>query len=328
MNIQAPYIANLFEYASYAGVSEELLRRHLREEQLDVCDQLNVVSESEYVRIFEALMKATADGNFGIHYGCYLNLKALGFIVEISLNASSIEQAVLILQSYLHTTFPVVRLEAERKDGKFLLRLLSSLEDEVLKFQVLDFVSCIVYRELKLMLPNAVLPKFEIPHSNTLEFSKFLNGDIGTGSDYLFVFDAAVLTTEINRKKAKEIETLLPKYLQMLEMKKSEYKAFSIQVRNMILNMCCPELPTFEQVAIHFPHSFRTIQRKLTDEGLSFRKISDDIKNELSGYLSKGHKMKTQDIAYLLGYSESSAYLHAVKKWKTEFINSGNRMEA
>jgi AraC-like DNA-binding protein len=83
--------------------------------------------------------------------------------------------------------------------------------------------------------------------------------------------------------------------------------------------MRCPELPIFEQVAVHFPSSNRSIQRKLTDEGLSFRKITDDIKNELSGYLSKGNKMKIQDIAYILGYSDLSAYLHAVKKWRTEF---------
>jgi hypothetical protein len=28
--------------------------------------------------------------------------------------------------------------------------------------------------------------------------------------------------------------------------------------------------------------------------------------------------MKTQDIAFVLGYSDSSSYLHAVKKWGKE----------
>jgi AraC-like DNA-binding protein len=88
----------------------------------------------------------------------------------------------------------------------------------------------------------------------------------------------------------------------------------------MLLNRCRPELPTFEQVATHFPLSNRSIQRKLTEEGLSFCKITDNIKSELSIYLSKGNKMKTKDIASILGYSEPSAYLHAVKKWKTNSV--------
>lgn len=87
----------------------------------------------------------------------------------------------------------------------------------------------------------------------------------------------------------------------------------------MTLNMCKPEIPTFVEVSKQFPLSVRTIQRKLTTEGFSFRKISDDIKRELSTYLSIGKQMKTQDIAYLLGYSESSAYLHAVNRWENNF---------
>lgn len=319
MKIQALYVANLFEYASYKGVTEEMLRNYLIEKNIDVCNQNNTVTENEYLSVFEALQKATSDENFGIHYGCYLNIKALGFIVQLSINASSIEQAVFILQNYLQNTFPLVSLEAEINKGKYILSLSSEIKNLKLKNKVLDFVFCFIYRELKLMLSNDLIPDIEVPNSNTSEFSNFLKTEIKKGRVYIFVFEATVLNAEINKKKVKEIEILLPKYLQMLDKQKSGYKAFSIQVRKMILNMCCPELPTFEQLATHFPLSYRTIQRKLTEEGLSFRKITDDIKYELSKYLSKGHKMKTKDIASLLGYSEASAYLHAVKKWETEF---------
>jgi AraC-like DNA-binding protein len=318
VKIQATYIANLFEYSSYKGISEELLRNCLIENDIDVCNQNNSVTETEYLNVFDAIFKASADENFGIHYGCYLNIKALGFIVQISLNASSIKQAVFILQNYLQSTFPLVSLDVEENKGKYILSLSSKIENVKLKNQVLDFVFCFIYRELKLMLSNELIPELEVPNSNNIEFEKSLNAKTLNGKRYRFVFNATVLDVEINKKKVKEIEILLPKYLKMLDKKKTGYKSFSMQVRNVILNLCSPELPNFEQVAIHFPLSTRTIQRKLTEEGLSFRKISDEIKNELSTYLSKGYKMKTQDIAYLLGYSEASAYIHAVKKWKAE----------
>jgi AraC-like DNA-binding protein len=67
---------------------------------------------------------------------------------------------------------------------------------------------------------------------------------------------------------------------------------------------------------VPFPLSSRTFQRKLSEESLSFRRITDDIKKELSIYLAKGNKMKTQDTASILGYSEASSYLHAAKKWE------------
>ncbi len=321
MRIQALYLGNLFEYAKYQGVSEEMLRNYLAEKDLDVCNQNNTVTINEYLNVFETLQKRVNDTNFGIHFGCYLNLKALGFIVELSLNVSSLEQAVFILQTYLQNTFPVVSLESEERKGKYILSLSAKIENEKLKQQVLDFVSCFIYRELKLMLSNDFIPITEVSDSNTSEFTYFLNTEVKNGLKYRFIYEATVLNAEINKKTVREIEILLPRFLQMLNQTKPGYNEFSMQVRNLVLNLCCPELPTFKQAAIHFPFSKRTIQRKLTEEGLSFRRITNEIKNELSNYLSKGHQMKTQDIAHLLGYSETSAYLHAVKKWETEFIS-------
>ncbi|MFC0264392.1 AraC family transcriptional regulator ligand-binding domain-containing protein [Fontibacter flavus] len=320
MKIQATYIANLFEYASYKGIPEQVLRGELVEKDIDVCNPNNWVTETDYLKVFEAILKETDDGNFGIHYGCYLNLKALGLINQISLHASSINQAVFILHNYLEDTFPLVSLEARENSGKYILSLRSNIRNAKMRNQVLEFVFCFIFRELKLMLSNDLIPDLEVSNSNLPEFEKSLNVEIKEGVNYSFVFNATVLDTETNKRKIKEIEILLPKYLQMLEKGKTGYKEFSMQVRNMVLNLCSPELPTFEQVAMHFPLSSRTIQRNLKEEGLTFRKITSEIKNELSTYLSKGHNMKTQDIAYILGYSEASAYLHAVKKWETELL--------
>ncbi len=80
--------------------------------------------------------------------------------------------------------------------------------------------------------------------------------------------------------------------------------------------MCNPEIPNLNQVQKQFACSERTFQRRLTAEGTSFRKIVNEIKEELSDYLSNERHLKTKDIAYILGYSESSAYLHALKGWK------------
>lgn len=316
MIIQAPYIANLFEYASYNRVPEKNLRSFLNTKDVDVCNQNNTISEVEYLNVFEALLKATADKYFGIHYGCYLNIKALGFVVQLSLNASSIEQAVFIVKNYLQTTFPLVSIESELEGDEYSIRILSSIENVFIKNQVLDFVFCFIYRELKLILPDNIIPDMEVPNSNTAEFALFLNTEPLQGTGYRFTFNSSVLTKEINSRKLKQIEILLPKYLQMLNKTKTEYKEFSMQVRNVVLSLCSPELPTFEQVSSHFPLSFRSLQRKLTEEGISFRQITNDIKIELATYLSKGNKMKTQDVAFFLGYSSASAYLHAVKNWK------------
>ncbi|WP_142784132.1 AraC family transcriptional regulator [Changchengzhania lutea] len=319
MRILAPHIANLFFYGTSQGFDEFTLRQYLIERELDVCNSNNWVSDSEYLEILEVLIHKINNPYFGLYYGSYLNIKALGLIAELSLNASSIEQAVILLQNYLDSTFPLVSLVISQNVEYYTLRLDCTLEDEILKKHTLDTAFCFIYRELKLMLIDDDYPLLQLPYSDVDEYSSLLNSNIQKGNSHLIILRNKVLGTEINRKRVKEIEYLLPKFLMMINSEKIGYKNFSLQVRNMILNMCCPELPTFEQISKQFPLSDRTIQRKLTEEGLSFRKISDDVKRELSYYLAKGKQMKTQDIAHILGYSEPSSYLHAVKRWDAFF---------
>ncbi|WP_339840894.1 AraC family transcriptional regulator ligand-binding domain-containing protein [uncultured Maribacter sp.] len=315
MKILAPHIANLFFYGACQGIDELTLRQHLFDDQLNVCDSNNWVSDKEYLEVLGVLVNKVNNQYFGLYYGSYLNIKALGLIAEISLNASSLEQAIILLQKYLDSTFPFVSLILERNSEHCILRLKCTLEDKLLKNHILDTVFYFIYRELKLMLADEYYPTLQLPYSNVDEYTKLLNATIIKGNSHSIILSNKVLDIEINRKRINEIEYLLPKFLIMLDKKKDGYKSFSLQVRNMILNMCCPELPVFQQLSKQFALSDRTIQRKLTKEGQSFREISDEIKRELSNYLIKGKRIKTQDIAYILGYSEPSAYLHAVKRW-------------
>lgn len=316
MKIQAIHLANLFSYATYKGINESDLRNLLVEEKLDVCNPNNYINDKEFLSLVNFIINKTGDKCFGLNFGCYHNIKALGFIAQLSLSTTSIEQAVLVLQNYLENSFSLVRLYTHNLKGEYVIELKSSIENKELRNQILDMVFSFIYRELKLMLPDSEKLIIEIGSKKSKEFTLQLNALAKTSKRYAFVFDSKILTTTINEKRAKEIGILLPQFLKMLDKKKAGYKGFSMQVRNMILNMCSPELPSFHQVAEQFPLSHRTLQRKLTDEGVSFRKISDDVKQELANYLSKGKGIQTQEIAYILGYSGASAYLHAVSKWK------------
>jgi AraC-like DNA-binding protein len=316
MKLPASHIGNLFSYASFKGIKEAELRKHLTQPSLDVCSLENTVSDIEFLSIFEHIIKADGSDYAGLNYGCYLNIKALRLISQITLSASTIAQAVFILQQYFDSAFPLIELKAIENKKQYVMQLECSVKDKILSQHLLDAVYCFVYRELRLMVSDDLLLQLFMPTKDASACSLFLNAEVKKGKSHSLVFDRNVLEVEINAKRAKQIELLLPQFLKMLDKNKTGYKLLSVQVRNMILNMCCPELPSFEQVLAQFPISSRTFQRKLRGENISFRKITDDIKKELSTYLVKGNKMKTQDIAYLLGYSESSAYLHAVKKWK------------
>lgn len=274
-----------------------------------------MVDSKEYLAIFNQIVEATENEYCGLNFGCYLNLSALGLVLEISLNTSSIEQGVFILQNFLDKKFPIVSVKIVEDSQQYILELDSTIEDMNLKRHLLDMVLSIVYRELKLMLPKPFVPIIRLPFTDDKPYFDALKGEIAHHSHYQILLPLEIVNTEINKSRVKEIELLLPKFMAMLNQNGEEGKVFSNQVRNMILNMCSPEIPSFEQIQKQFPYSNRTMQRKLTKEGMSFRAIVNTIKEEISNYLINEKHLKTKDVAFILGYSESSAYLHAVNSW-------------
>lgn len=101
MGISAPNLGNLLNYASYRGINEFYLKEFLLNNTLDLWNPKNSVTENEFLTLFDELIHSTEDPYFGLHYGCYLNINAMRFIADLSMNATHIEQAVFILQNYL-----------------------------------------------------------------------------------------------------------------------------------------------------------------------------------------------------------------------------------
>jgi AraC-like DNA-binding protein len=70
-----------------------------------------------------------------------------------------------------------------------------------------------------------------------------------------------------------------------------------------------------ESVGREFGMSARTLQRRLADEGLSYQKLLDDARKVAAGRHLAESTLAIGEIAYLLGYSEATAFHRAFKRW-------------
>lgn len=316
MRIAAAHLANLLEFASSLGFDKEKLKQQfLANGKLDLFLIENSILEDEMIAVVKELLTVSRDEYLGLHYGCFMNVKAMGLIYNISKSATEIEHVISFLKSFLEKTFPVFELNIVNKKNTVLIGLKCSVGDEEVRKQLTDATLCIMYRELKLIVNNSCKIEVQFPCKKLDEYKKLLGDDVQKGISHYIAFDRESLNSSLNSQNISTIGELLPAFLLLLE-KTTNTNKFSVQVRKMILNMCSPELPDFGKVASQFCMSSRTFQRKLADEGTSFRIILDIVKKDLFKYLQKGSHLKTQDIAFILGYSEASAYLHAAKKWK------------
>lgn len=73
--------------------------------------------------------------------------------------------------------------------------------------------------------------------------------------------------------------------------------------------------PTLELIAPRLHMSARTLHRRLEEEGTSFREILTEVRREIATRYLLERRLAIGEIAFLLGFSEPSAFHRAFKRW-------------
>ncbi|MBD2566274.1 MULTISPECIES: AraC family transcriptional regulator [Nostoc] len=73
--------------------------------------------------------------------------------------------------------------------------------------------------------------------------------------------------------------------------------------------------PSLEAIAHRLGYTPRTLQRQLKKAGTSYQELLDQMRQQLSIYYLQERHIAICEVAFLLGFSETSAFYHAFKRW-------------
>jgi AraC-like DNA-binding protein len=94
-----------------------------------------------------------------------------------------------------------------------------------------------------------------------------------------------------------------------------DHDSIVMQVRSMIIEQLPGGVPKQGEIAEILQMSLRSLQRRLKEEGTSFKDLLEDTRKALAvQYLRESHR-SICEIAYLLGFSECSNFNRAFKRW-------------
>jgi AraC-like DNA-binding protein len=86
-------------------------------------------------------------------------------------------------------------------------------------------------------------------------------------------------------------------------------------VENVIASLLPHGQPRIEDVAQKLGVGARTLRRKLATEGVTFKRILEDLRFALAKHYLAEQDFSISRIAWLLGYTEVSAFSHAFRRW-------------
>lgn len=91
--------------------------------------------------------------------------------------------------------------------------------------------------------------------------------------------------------------------------------AFDPQLERVLGTLICNGPPRLQEVAQKLAMSPRTLQRRLHDGGTSFKEAVDASRRRLAAHYLAQPDLAIGEIAFLLGYSEPSAFNRSFKRW-------------
>ncbi|MCL6415317.1 AraC family transcriptional regulator [Aestuariirhabdus sp. Z084] len=127
-----------------------------------------------------------------------------------------------------------------------------------------------------------------------------------------------VLSPEMRNQPIRQANSTICKLLREQADKLIEQlqtSTLSRQVVSLISQQLMGQEPDKQSIASSLNISARTLQRRLEEEGTSYQKLLSDTRHQLALEYLERADINTSEIAFMLGFSESSTFYRAFKKW-------------
>jgi AraC-like DNA-binding protein len=166
---------------------------------------------------------------------------------------------------------------------------------------------------------NLVPQHFSISHYRsgaTSEMARFVGTKVEYGADR----DEFALNVDARELPLIQADTYLDAFLvKYCEAALANRRGGMGQLRTRVENAISSVLPHGKvlvgDVARTLGMSQRTLARRLSEEGLNFTEIVQQMRRDLAVRYLDDRKLHVSKIAWLLGFSDVSAFTHAFKRW-------------
>lgn len=93
-------------------------------------------------------------------------------------------------------------------------------------------------------------------------------------------------------------------------------KTFSEQAKAILKQLLAGQRPGIQDLARELHLSTRTLQRRLTEQGITFQRLLDEARRELARHYLLHSSRELNETAYLLGYEDANSFFRAFQHWE------------
>lgn len=278
------------------------------------------IPSADFARVLEEAARVTGDDCFGLHFGERYHPKNIGPLIYVVLNSPTIAVGLENIARYL-------RVHNEAADVSFVLgpkwaylrHLLADLAADESRRQHNEYSLAVGLGTIRLMVGSDWAPvevQFEHkPPGETSEHARVFGAPVSFGHPAnAFVVEPEFCQRQIPAADAR-LYPILRRYLDRILDELPPEDGLLTSARRAIGDLMRQGEPKLGPVANKLAIGPRTLQRRLKERGADFKALVDDTRRRFSLRYLQDRKNTLTEVAYLLGYSEVSAFNRAFKRW-------------
>lgn len=321
--VSVSFLRNIIYFAASKGASvDELCRTAGITPEFLLKPDEKVAGHLSH-KVWRKAEELTEDADIGLHLGEQAHPSSLGLVGFVMLSCETLSEAIekLIRYTNLLTDGVVGKMRQSGRLAEIEIEITRDrqnlLLDDPRQRMESSFASVATIARI---LTGKPLPIREMQFihprpANISEHRRIFNAPILFNQPTSkMIFAAEALNYQVllaNRDLLPAFEAQAEQILRELDNQETR----SNQVQRQIIKKLSGEVPNISDVARELGLSERSLQRELAAEKTTFRELLDKTRKELAFNHLKNEKTAVAEIAFLLGFSEPSAFHRSFKRW-------------
>ena len=327
--IQAKAVEKIVRAAAARGVAARDLYHAVNLNPSGLDDPDRRIPFAQLVALYEQAAKLTNDDAFGLHVGETVDPKAFDVVGYAVLNSSTLGEALdrAVRYNLIWSNGSYFTIEK----GSSLTRIIYIYVDDAITERRHDVeMTFATLASLSRNVTNTDLSPTRITFqhdrpASVVEHARIFRCPVefsAPANEYFL--DSKALALPIV-KADPGLCAVLDRHAEALIAKYPRTDTLVEQVRTMIKDELSGGNASLERIAETLGMSGRTLQRKLREHGTSHQELLDQMRRDLAIRYLEEPEMAICEVAYLLGFSESSALHRAFKRWTGRTPNEFRR---
>lgn len=276
------------------------------------------VPANAHYRLWEHAEYVTGDPGVGLHAGKVVDPERMGLVGHVFFNCDTLGEAVTQYVRLHRLINESVFLSFEQTADQAILCWQPDRAEHYCRQDMDRTLAASITRTRHFIHPGIQAEWVEIAHPAPVyahEYEKLLGGPVRFDCSITrLAFNSRHLGHPIPRRNPYVYSAVLKQVNSLLARLQSR-RSFGRKIHRLISKQMATEKIDADTLARQCHMSRQTLYRKLKKEGLSFQGLVEQVRQDKALRYVAGDQYALGEIAFLLGFSELSAFSRAFKRW-------------